>query len=174
MTAARHAWRRVACLHLPLRAASELEKRVRDYKERHAPFRPKSGIRLAAASLVRHAGERQDRAGVGGGTPVRPTARWMCSGPSRADRSVRRGSALPAARRAVLEDDAVAGGQAGGHAGHARDPEAALPASQIAPRAGICARPQERTKPTVVSIHSTAGDAQDVGGSRACRRGRRR
>lgn len=33
-------WRRVACLHLPLRAASELEKRVRDYKERHAPFRP--------------------------------------------------------------------------------------------------------------------------------------
>jgi len=33
-------WRRVACLHLPLRAASELEKRVRDYKDRHAPFRP--------------------------------------------------------------------------------------------------------------------------------------
>ncbi|HEY3148308.1 MAG TPA: glycosyltransferase family 2 protein [Dongiaceae bacterium] len=33
-------WRRTACLHLPLRAASELEKRVRDYKERHAPFRP--------------------------------------------------------------------------------------------------------------------------------------
>lgn len=34
-------WRRIACLHLPLRAASELEKRVRDYKDRHAPFRPK-------------------------------------------------------------------------------------------------------------------------------------
>ena len=34
-------WRRVACRHLPLRAASELEKRVRDYKERHAPFRPR-------------------------------------------------------------------------------------------------------------------------------------
>jgi hypothetical protein len=33
-------WRRGACRHLPLRAASELEKRVRDYKERHAPFRP--------------------------------------------------------------------------------------------------------------------------------------
>jgi hypothetical protein len=33
-------WRRIACLHLPLRAASELEKRVRDYKDRHAPFRP--------------------------------------------------------------------------------------------------------------------------------------
>ncbi|HET6621113.1 MAG TPA: glycosyltransferase family 2 protein [Dongiaceae bacterium] len=32
-------WRRVACLHLPLRAASELEKRVNDYKARHAPFR---------------------------------------------------------------------------------------------------------------------------------------
>ena len=32
-------WRRLACLHLPLRAASELEKRVRDYKDRHAPFR---------------------------------------------------------------------------------------------------------------------------------------
>ena len=32
--------RRIACLHLPLRAASELEKRVRDYKDRHAPFRP--------------------------------------------------------------------------------------------------------------------------------------
>lgn len=41
-------WRRVACLHLPLRAASELEKRVRDYKERHAPFRrdPEFGWRL--------------------------------------------------------------------------------------------------------------------------------
>jgi hypothetical protein len=34
-------YRRVACRHLPLRAASELEKRVRDYKERHAPFRPR-------------------------------------------------------------------------------------------------------------------------------------
>jgi Glycosyl transferase family 2 len=34
-------WRRIACLHLPLRAASELEKRVRDYKDRHAQFRPK-------------------------------------------------------------------------------------------------------------------------------------
>jgi len=32
--------RRIACLHLPLRAASELQKRVQDYKERHAPFRP--------------------------------------------------------------------------------------------------------------------------------------
>jgi hypothetical protein len=32
--------RRIACLHLPLRAASELEKRVQDYKDRHAPFRP--------------------------------------------------------------------------------------------------------------------------------------
>ena len=31
--------RTVACLHLPLRAASELEKRVVDYKDRHAPFR---------------------------------------------------------------------------------------------------------------------------------------
>ena len=41
-------WRRVACLHLPLRAASELEKRVRDYKDRHAPFRadPEFGWRL--------------------------------------------------------------------------------------------------------------------------------
>ena len=41
-------WRRVACLHLPLRAASELEKRVRDYKDRHAPFRadPAFGWRL--------------------------------------------------------------------------------------------------------------------------------
>lgn len=41
-------WRRIACLHLPLRAASELEKRVRDYKDRHAPFRgrPESGWRL--------------------------------------------------------------------------------------------------------------------------------
>ena len=41
-------WRRVACLHLPLRAASELEKRVRDYKDRHAPFRraPDFGWRL--------------------------------------------------------------------------------------------------------------------------------
>jgi hypothetical protein len=27
------------CLHLPLRAASELEKRVVDYRDRHAPFR---------------------------------------------------------------------------------------------------------------------------------------
>jgi hypothetical protein len=33
-------WRRIACLHLPLRAASELEKRVQDYKDRHAAFRP--------------------------------------------------------------------------------------------------------------------------------------
>jgi hypothetical protein len=41
-------WRRIACLHLPLRAASELEKRVRDYKDRHAPFRqdPAFGWRL--------------------------------------------------------------------------------------------------------------------------------
>jgi hypothetical protein len=41
-------WRRVACLHLPLRAASELEKRVHDYKDRHAPFRrdPEFGWRL--------------------------------------------------------------------------------------------------------------------------------
>lgn len=41
-------WRRIACLHLPLRAASELEKRVRDYKDRHAPFRvkPEWGWRL--------------------------------------------------------------------------------------------------------------------------------
>jgi hypothetical protein len=41
-------WRRLACLHLPLRAASELEKRARDYKDRHAPFRigPDSGWRL--------------------------------------------------------------------------------------------------------------------------------
>ena len=31
--------RRTACLHLPLRAASELEKRVWDYKDRHLPFR---------------------------------------------------------------------------------------------------------------------------------------
>lgn len=31
--------RTIACLHLPLRAASELEKRVVDYKDRHAPFR---------------------------------------------------------------------------------------------------------------------------------------
>ncbi|HWA48223.1 MAG TPA: glycosyltransferase family 2 protein [Dongiaceae bacterium] len=31
--------RSIACLHLPLRAASELEKRVVDYKDRHAPFR---------------------------------------------------------------------------------------------------------------------------------------
>ncbi len=30
--------RSIACLHLPLRAASELEKRVIDYKDRHAPF----------------------------------------------------------------------------------------------------------------------------------------
>lgn len=41
-------WRGIACLHLPLRAASELEKRVRDYKDRHAPFRrdPDFGWRL--------------------------------------------------------------------------------------------------------------------------------
>jgi hypothetical protein len=41
-------WRRIACLHLPLRAASELEKRVRDYKDRHAPFfpDPQNGWRL--------------------------------------------------------------------------------------------------------------------------------
>ncbi len=40
--------RTIACLHLPLRAASELEKRVVDYKDRHAPFRanPRSGWRL--------------------------------------------------------------------------------------------------------------------------------
>jgi len=40
--------RRIACLHLPLRAASELEKRVQDYKDRHAPFRldPAGGWRL--------------------------------------------------------------------------------------------------------------------------------
>ena len=31
--------RTIACLHLPLRAASELDKRVVDYKDRHAPFR---------------------------------------------------------------------------------------------------------------------------------------
>lgn len=40
--------RTIACLHLPLRAASELEKRVVDYKDRHAPFRlsPGTGWRL--------------------------------------------------------------------------------------------------------------------------------
>src|SRR5919198_3454479 len=40
--------RRIACLHLPLRAASELEKRVQDYRDRHAPFRvdPAFGWRL--------------------------------------------------------------------------------------------------------------------------------
>jgi hypothetical protein len=40
--------RSIACLHLPLRAASELEKRVTDYKDRHAPFRltQASGWRL--------------------------------------------------------------------------------------------------------------------------------
>ena len=31
--------RTIACLHLPLRAASELEKRVVDYRDRHAAFR---------------------------------------------------------------------------------------------------------------------------------------
>lgn len=31
--------RTLPCLHLPLRAASELEKRVVDYKDRHTPFR---------------------------------------------------------------------------------------------------------------------------------------
>jgi hypothetical protein len=40
--------RNFACLHLPLRAASELEKRVVDYRARHKPFRvdPKGGQRL--------------------------------------------------------------------------------------------------------------------------------
>lgn len=40
--------RTMCCLHLPLRAASELEKRVRDYKDRHKPFRltPNGGWRL--------------------------------------------------------------------------------------------------------------------------------
>lgn len=31
--------RSIACLHLPLRAASELTRRVTDYKDRHKPFR---------------------------------------------------------------------------------------------------------------------------------------
>ena len=40
--------RNFACLHLPLRAASELEKRVVDYRHRHKPFRlhPAAGWRL--------------------------------------------------------------------------------------------------------------------------------
>jgi hypothetical protein len=40
--------RNFACLHLPLRAASELEKRVTDYRMRHKPFRlhPAAGWRL--------------------------------------------------------------------------------------------------------------------------------
>lgn len=40
--------RNFACLHLPLRAASELEKRVVDYRGRHKPFRlsPGAGWRL--------------------------------------------------------------------------------------------------------------------------------
>jgi hypothetical protein len=40
--------RNFACLHLPLRAASELEKRVTDYRDRHKPFRlkPSAGWRL--------------------------------------------------------------------------------------------------------------------------------
>lgn len=40
--------RTFACLHLPLRAASELEKRVNDYRGRHKPFRltPSAGWRL--------------------------------------------------------------------------------------------------------------------------------
>lgn len=40
--------RNFACLHLPLRAASELEKRVVDYRMRHKPFRlhPAAGWRL--------------------------------------------------------------------------------------------------------------------------------
>src|SRR5688500_5877695 len=59
-------WRRVACLHLPLRAASELEKRVRDYKDRHAPFRadPEFGWRLNYWSEMLASGkiEREDAA----------------------------------------------------------------------------------------------------------------
>lgn len=35
--------RNFSCLHLPLRAASELEKRVVDYRERHRPYRPLPG-----------------------------------------------------------------------------------------------------------------------------------
>ena len=40
--------RNFSCLHLPLRAASELEKRVVDYRSRHKPFRlhPAAGWRL--------------------------------------------------------------------------------------------------------------------------------
>lgn len=55
-------WRRIACLHLPLRAASELEKRVRDYKDRHAPFRrdPAFGWRLNYWQAMLESG-RMDR-----------------------------------------------------------------------------------------------------------------
>ena len=125
-------WRRVACLHLPLRAASELEKRVRDYKDRHAPFRPdpEFGWRLNYWSEMLASGKIEREWAANAYAPDGTLDIFGRPAPTiRDDRLVRY------LRRAdsVSEGDAAAGGAAVGDAG-ARGAEAALRQRQVAGR----------------------------------------